>query len=1291
MRCLFIVIICLLGAEFACAQSLSIINVDATGFPMMKATFYAFDSTGREYSPNTDDFLLTENGLPRTISTVICPTPQPPKALSAVLVIDVSNSMLSKSNQISNMELAKKGARAWVNKLQFDSSECAITSFDDQNYLNRDFSSDRTQLLNAITPLEPQGGTDYDAAFINQKAGGLLISKTGSHQKVIVFLTDGQPNKLPQVDSIVNEANAQNCTIFCITIGINAPQPLKDIARRTGGLVFDNITSTKEIEDVYLKILSIIENYGPCTIEWQSGNGCKDGITNVELQLLPLNSRTVTRYQPPSTSIGYIEFSPQSIVFKNVPPNSATPATAIVRVTARNMDFNVENIIGSNSIFTISETNFKLVKDIPKDLTVNFIPEDSGYVFGEFTFQSTPCTAILHTSGGFPGVKPKNQTLKLKEPNGGEKFAVGNDALISWEGVSKSDTVQLEYSNDNGKSWKFITDKATGLQYLWKNIPKPESNQCKVRVKQIIEDSIVNSNSGTLQFDLKGHTGDVNAVSWSPDGKKVATASKDNTAIVWDAVSGTKLYTLAGHTDEVNSIQWSPNGTKIVTGSFDRRFIIWDSESGKEITNKDAINGLIDLVAWSPDGTKIAIVSYNTTAVVWDTRQGDSHYTLNGHTQNISTVSWSPDGSKIASAGLDKTSIIWNTEFGEKLLTLKEHSGGLKSVSWSPDGSKIVTTSIDKTAIIWDVVKGISLSTLRGHENVVEGSCWSPDGSKVATSSSDGRAIIWDGESGKLLYTLDGHNGGINSINWNYTGSKIATASDDNTTIIWDVKKGEKLYTFEGHTKPVRAVHWSPDGSKVATASSDNTVKIWFVGDVNIALQEEESDNVFSIVEPVAEAKSIDLLRCLLGSVKDSTVSEFISNLSAYPCKIDSIYFTGGDAAAFSLVSGIPKYELGGWESKAVEFRFRPTDMRVHRAIINVLSQSKITKQIIEAEGILPTLEVIGNIIDFGKVPINNQRDIHDAITVKNINASSVTINDIRIAGPNNISFSILDSVRSFTLNPNDTAKLNVRFAPKDVSRTSGRLIFDYNGIASPATVQLFGEGFCGIDSTRILNVGLGNEISTPVGTIVELPLIMKLLPGQQRETIASRFFCTLSFDASILFPMKPLSLGALEGNRRIVKMDEIRSVNSDTMIKLPFLAMLGSDSVATVRINSFYFDDTGCPITVNIDSVKVKLTDFCTAGGSTRFLTTAPITKVIMLPNPPEDNSNILITLTEDSPITISIHDTFGREIMTQRQELLEQGSHLQAFDCTQLSSGIYSLMLTTRSEVKFLQFVKR
>jgi len=70
---------------------------------------------------------------------------------------------------------------------------------------------------------------------------------------------------------------------------------------------------------------------------------------------------------------------------------------------------------------------------------------------------------------------------------------------------------------------------------------------------------------------------------FSPDGKKIVTASYDETARIWDAESGKELQKLEGHTDRVNSATFSPDGKKIVTASYNETARIWDAESGKEL------------------------------------------------------------------------------------------------------------------------------------------------------------------------------------------------------------------------------------------------------------------------------------------------------------------------------------------------------------------------------------------------------------------------------------------------------------------------------------------------------------------------------------------------------------------------------------------------------------------------------------------------------------------------------------------------------------------------------------
>ncbi|MEH1900734.1 MAG: ribosome assembly protein 4, partial [Nostoc sp.] len=138
---------------------------------------------------------------------------------------------------------------------------------------------------------------------------------------------------------------------------------------------------------------------------------------------------------------------------------------------------------------------------------------------------------------------------------------------------------------------------------------------------------------------LKGHTSRVNSASFSPDGKRILTASADNTARVWD-ISGKLIAELKGHTGPINSASFSPDGKRILTASADNTARVWDISS-KLIAELKGHTSYVNSASFSPDGKHILTASADNTARVWDI-SGKLIAELKGHTQSVNSASFSP-------------------------------------------------------------------------------------------------------------------------------------------------------------------------------------------------------------------------------------------------------------------------------------------------------------------------------------------------------------------------------------------------------------------------------------------------------------------------------------------------------------------------------------------------------------------------------------------------------------------------------------------------------------------------
>lgn len=312
---------------------------------------------------------------------------------------------------------------------------------------------------------------------------------------------------------------------------------------------------------------------------------------------------------------------------------------------------------------------------------------------------------------------------------------------------------------------------------------------------------------------LKGHTKGIFQAAWSPNGKLLATCSRDHTAKIWDAASGKALLTLKGHTGRVHSAAFRPDGKLLATASEDHGIRLWDSTSGKEVRRLDGHSDDVYTVAWSPDGKRLASCSDDHSVRIWDADAGKVLHTLQGHSHRVLTVAFSPDGRRLASACPNDSSNnaeagevkLWDAATGAELFAMAG-AAGVTTVAFSPDGKRLAGACLGQTVKIWEAATGREALALAGHSLHVYCVAFSPDGRRLASCS--GR---WDEDKGGEVK-------------------------------VWDVRTSAEILNLRAHAAPIWNLSFRPDGTRLATASGywnkdvPGEVKIWDMGRVPVAV-----------------------------------------------------------------------------------------------------------------------------------------------------------------------------------------------------------------------------------------------------------------------------------------------------------------------------------------------------------------------------------------------------------------------------------------------------------------------
>lgn len=361
---------------------------------------------------------------------------------------------------------------------------------------------------------------------------------------------------------------------------------------------------------------------------------------------------------------------------------------------------------------------------------------------------------------------------------------------------------------------------------------------------------------------LIGHTGRVNAVAWSPDGKQIASCGQDGFVKLWDAGSGKEIASLVAHGGGAAALAFSERGELLATAGADGTIKLWDVASRKIVATFFGHLGTVRAVAIAPDVSSLASAGDDGTVRFWDvvsrrataTRWGrprSREPAADDPSQFVRSIAYSPDGLLVASGGYQVVR-IWEAGSAAAKTMLSVAEGHVTALAFSPQGTTLAAGT-DGAIYRWDVESLVPRSTPVTVEGRVNGLRYSADGRLLAAATDNGALLFREPadrqREGPLR--LAGHVGGVTGIALSPNGETIVTSGVDGTVRLWNPQSGsvDKIEpdVVLRRQRPSVAVAYSPDGKLFAAGGSD-AITLWNVKDgVETATLKNRSGDIAQI------------------------------------------------------------------------------------------------------------------------------------------------------------------------------------------------------------------------------------------------------------------------------------------------------------------------------------------------------------------------------------------------------------------------------------------------------------
>ena len=303
----------------------------------------------------------------------------------------------------------------------------------------------------------------------------------------------------------------------------------------------------------------------------------------------------------------------------------------------------------------------------------------------------------------------------------------------------------------------------------------------------------------------------------------------------------------------------SPDSRWLATASEDESVIVWDVHANS-ILHEWAVRSPAAFLAFSPDSARLATPHCGASgfdAAIWSVQDGQLLGSLSGHVGPIATCVWSPDDIKLASMAREgpDTIRVWDAETYEQVYVLRDpfRIPTCAFLQFSPDGRWLhIASPHPKTSVcrVWNANTGEPYHVL-GHKHLVTTATFDPTSKLLVTASDEGGIFLWRMKTMEWMEVVLSERQGhpcsrLATIAFSQDGMQVFLAWAVLSTVmvqVWDPVGGDRLMSLEGHTSSVLSLAFSPDATYVASGSSDKSVRLWRVRDGSCAATFVEHDS----------------------------------------------------------------------------------------------------------------------------------------------------------------------------------------------------------------------------------------------------------------------------------------------------------------------------------------------------------------------------------------------------------------------------------------------------------------